>query len=136
MPATPRNHRDPILTPSVDLITSTPPSAPAPSPSPAQPPLPTLGASLDQLVTLLDQAIDYVSSVNSGKTPADPQVGQYLLEAVGRWAPSATVGNEEEGGVKAGVQDTLSVAYLASLVRMQVELGGRLGLLQQVQPQA
>jgi translation initiation factor 3 subunit F len=63
----------------------------------------------------------------------DEQVGRYLLEAVGRWSAGAGSEEEEEGegGVKKGVQDTLSVSYLASLLRMQVELQGRLGLVQQ-----
>jgi translation initiation factor 3 subunit F len=63
-----------------------------------------------------------------------------LLEAVGRWSAGAGAGaaeeDEGEGGVKKGVQDTLSVSYLASLLRMQVELQGRLGLVQQVQQTA
>lgn len=32
-----------------------------------------------------------------------------------------------------GLQDTLTVSYLANLVRSQVELAGRLALLQQAQ---
>jgi translation initiation factor 3 subunit F len=114
------------LTSSVDLLTA---SAAHPVPS-AQPPLAALSSSLDQLSTLLDQSLAYVQSVNSGSAKADPEVGRYLLEGVGRW--SAT-GNEDEGGIKEGLQDTLTVAYLANLLRSQIELAGRLTLLQQAQ---
>jgi translation initiation factor 3 subunit F len=51
-----------------------------------------------------------------------------LLEGLGRW--SAT-GNEDEGGVKAGLQDSLTVSFLANLLRSQIELSSRLTLLQQ-----
>ena len=37
--------------------------------------------------------------------------------------------------MKKGLQDTLTVSYMSSLVRMQVELSGRLALLQQGQQQ-
>lgn len=116
------------LTRVVDLLT-----APAPTPSPALPPLPALSASLDQLSSLIDQSLAYVSSQTAaGATPSakDIEVGRYLLEGVGRWN---AVGAEDEGGVREGVQDTLTVNYLASLVRSQMELGGRLTLLQQAQ---
>lgn len=112
----------------VDLLTAPQPSAPS------LPTLPTFGASLDSLLSLLDQASEYVAAVQAGKTEGNVEVGRYLLEAVGRW--SAESNDEDEGGVKAGVQDTLSVSYLASLLRMQVELQGRLGLVQQVQATA
>ncbi|ORX36129.1 Mov34-domain-containing protein [Kockovaella imperatae] len=106
---------------ALDMLTS------QPTPSPSQPPLPTLAASLSDLSNLIDNALTYVKSVNAGTTQPDAQVGRYLLEGVGRWAGS----EGEEGGVKAGLQDTLTVAYLANLVRSQVELSGRLTLLQQ-----
>ncbi|KAK8846575.1 eukaryotic translation initiation factor 3 subunit F [Kwoniella newhampshirensis] len=98
--------------------------------SPALPPLPALSSSLSQLSTLIDQCLTYVQSVNAGSQTPDVEVGRYLLEGLGRW--SAT-GNEDEGGVKAGLQDTLTVSYLSNLVRSQVELAGRLALLQQQQ---
>ncbi|WVQ97508.1 eukaryotic translation initiation factor 3 subunit F [Kwoniella sp. CBS 9459] len=105
-------------------------TAPAPTPSPALPPLSTLSSSLNQLSELIDQSLAYVQSVNAGTTPADPEVGRYLLEGLGRW--TAAAGSEEdEGGVKKGLQDTLTVSYLSNLVRSQVELAGRLALVQQ-----
>ena len=67
--------------------------------------------------------------MNSGEKEGDVEVGRYLLEGVGRWSGSG----EDEGGVKARLQDTLTVSYLANLVRSQVELSGRLALLQQAQ---
>lgn len=111
---------------ALDLLTT------EPTPSPALPPLPALSSSLSQLSTLIEQALNYVQSVNSGERAPDAQVGQYLLEGLGRWsAPAGS--SEDEGGVKAGLQDTLTVAYLSNLVRSQVELAGRLALLQQAQ---
>ncbi|WWC58990.1 eukaryotic translation initiation factor 3 subunit F [Kwoniella dejecticola CBS 10117] len=109
---------------ALDLLT-----APAPTPSPSLPPLPTLSASLNQLSTLIEQALTYVQSVNNGSQQPDAEVGRYLLEGLGRWSGSES--NEDEGGVKAGLQDTLTVSYLSNLVRSQVELAGRLALLQQ-----
>ncbi|WVO15702.1 eukaryotic translation initiation factor 3 subunit F [Cryptococcus depauperatus] len=99
-----------------------------PTPSPALPPLPTLSTSLEHLSALINQALIYVSSVNNGSTQPNPEVGRYLLEGLGRWS---SAGSEDEGGVKDGLQDTLTVEYLSSLVRSQVELAGRLSLLQQ-----
>lgn len=115
-----------VLTPAVDLL------ATSSSTSPSTPPLLAFASSLNQLSTLIDQALAYVQSVNAGTTPADPEIGRFLLEGIGRWS---STGSEDEGGVRQGVQDTLTVAYLSNLVRSQVELSGRLGLLQ-AQPQA
>ncbi|RSH90079.1 hypothetical protein EHS25_001412 [Saitozyma podzolica] len=111
--------------PALDLLV-----APQPNPSPALPPLQSLSSSLAQLSALIDSAQTYVQAVNAGTTAPDVSVGRYLLEGVGRW--SAT-GAEDEGGVREGVQDTLTVEYLANLVRSQVELSSRLALLQQGQ---
>ena len=108
---------------TVDLLTTDP------APSPALPPLPTLSASLTQLSELIDTILAYVESVNKGEREGDVEVGRYLLEGVGRWSGSG----DDEDVVKARVQDTLTVSYLANLVRSQVELSGRLALLQQGQ---
>ena len=128
---TPKHPRH-LLTLPVDLLTAAQPA------SPSLPTLPTFAASLDSLLALLDQASEYVAAVQAGKVEGNDEVGRYLLEAVGRWSAGAGAAEEEEGegGVKKGVQDTLSVSYLASLLRMQVELQGRLGLVQQVQQTA
>ena len=84
--------------------------------------------------------------VNAGSRTADPEVGKYLLEAVGRWKSSSEANNssdndkdlagaeqteddEGEQGVKKGLQDVLSVSYLSALVRTQAELSARLNLL-------
>ncbi len=107
----------------MDLLTANPVQ------SPSLPPLPTLSASLTQLSELIDTVLTYVQSVNSGEKEGDVEVGRYLLEGVGRWSGAG----EDEGGVKARLQDTLTVSYLANLVRSQVELSGRLALLQQAQ---
>ena len=97
-----------------------------PTPSPSAPALPTLSSSLSELSSLIDQCLQYVQDVNSGSKQGDVEVGRYLLEGLGRWAGS----EGEEGGVKAGLQDTLTVSYLSSLIRSQIELGGRLALVQ------
>jgi translation initiation factor 3 subunit F len=117
---------DQILIHTVDTLAS---SASKPAPA-AQPPLAVLSSSLNQLSSLLDQSLSYVQSVQSGSAKADPEVGRYLLEGVGRWSGEGT---EDEKGVKEGLQDTLTVAYLANLLRSQIELAGRLTLLQQAQ---
>ena len=104
----------------MDLLTTNP------TPSPSQPPLPSFASSLNELSTLIDQCLEYVQQVNAGEKEGDAEVGRYLLEGLGRWA-----GNEgEQGGVKAGLQDTLTVSYLSSLIRSQIELSGRLALVQ------
>ncbi|KAK4685135.1 translation initiation factor 3 subunit F, partial [Tremellales sp. Uapishka_1] len=110
---------------ALDLLTSQPAN-----PSPSLPSLPTLSTSLTSLSELIDQCLTYVQSVTSGAQQGDVEVGRYLLEGVGRWSAA---GEDEDGGVKKGLQDTLSVSYLSSLVRSQVELAGRLALVQQGQ---
>lgn len=97
-----------------------------PTPSPSQPPLPSFASSLNELSTLIDQCLRYVQQVNAGEKQGDAEVGRYLLEGLGRWAGS----EGEQGGVKAGLQDTLTVSYLSSLIRSQIELSGRLALVQ------
>ncbi len=79
---------------------------------------------------------EYVRAVNAGTaaTPPDAEVGRYLLEAVGRWradtaGASSGEDGEEEEGVRKGLQDLLSVSYLSSLLRSQVELSARLNLM-------
>jgi translation initiation factor 3 subunit F len=52
---------------------------------------------------------------------------------VGRWSQNEGAADGE--GVKDGLQDTLTVSFLANLVRSQVELAGRLQLLPQAQQQ-
>ncbi|KAL7423390.1 hypothetical protein Q5752_002694 [Cryptotrichosporon argae] len=116
---------------ALDLVTS-----PAAAPSPALPPLPTLSHALAELAALLDRTDGYVQSVISGATPGDALVGRHLLEGVGRWSATATGDADGKDGIKDGLQDTLTVAYLANLVRTQVELAGRLALLPQQQAQA
>ena len=112
-----------MLNPLVDLLTSS-----QKNPSPAIPPLSSLSTSLTSLSELIDETLAYVQSVTSGEKEGDAEVGRYLLEGLGRW--SAT-GSEDEGGVKAGLQDSLTVSFLANLLRSQIELSSRLTLLQQ-----
>ena len=106
--------------------------------STSSPPLQTLSQSIVALTANLTQVQTYVQEVNSGSRQADPEVGRYLLEAVGRWkstegSTSAAAGGDDdeagEEGVKKGLQDVLSVSYLSALVRTQAELSGRLNLL-------
>lgn len=106
----------------LDLLTASSQSA-----NPSLPPLHTLSTSLTSLSELLEQVESYVSRVASGEIEGDAEVGRYLLDNVGRWADASEGGDE----VKKGLQDTLTVSYLASLVRSQAELAGRLNLLQQ-----
>jgi translation initiation factor 3 subunit F len=98
------------------------------------PPLATLSESLAQLSNQLETIQAHVASINQGtnSSPADPEVGRYLLEAVGRWKADASAAAAEEGGeqgVKKGLQELLSVSYLSTLLRSQVELSARLNLL-------
>jgi translation initiation factor 3 subunit F len=99
------------------------------------PPLATLSESLAQLSNQLETIQAHVASINQGtnSSPADPEVGRYLLEAVGRWkADASAAAAAEEGGeqgVKKGLQELLSVSYLSTLLRSQVELSARLNLL-------
>ncbi|EIW68555.1 hypothetical protein TREMEDRAFT_74088 [Tremella mesenterica DSM 1558] len=98
----------------------------SPNPQPSLPPLPALSSSLSELSNLIDACLTYVQSVIKGDVVADPEVGRYLLEGVGRWSNAS-----EEEGVKKGLQDTLTVEYVANLVRSQMELSARLALLPQ-----
>ena len=94
--------------------------------NPSAPSLVSLSSSLDELSTLIEQALEYVKAVNSGSKQGDADVGRYLLEGLGRWSGA----EGEQGGVKAGLQDSLTVSYLSNLIRTQVELSGRLALVQ------
>lgn len=82
---------------------------------------------------MIDTALAYVQKVNSGAEKGDHEVGRYLLEGVGRWSHGE--GTAADEGVKDGLQDTLTVSFLANLVRSQVELAGRLQLLPQATQQ-
>ena len=121
---------------TVDLLTPNLASADSQSAQTSQPPLQTLSQSIAALTQNLTQIQSYVREVTSGSRQADPEVGRYLLEAVGRWKSEnggAAAGDDEDGaaeeGVKKGLQDTLSVSYLSALIRTQAELSARLNLL-------
>lgn len=128
-----------VAVPAVDLLTPNIASADSQSAQTSQPPLQTLSQSISALTQNLTQIQSYVKEVTSGSRQADPEVGRYLLEAVGRWkseaaTAGAATGEDEDGagaedGVKKGLQDTLSVSYLSALVRTQAELSARLNLL-------
>ncbi|KAG7562839.1 hypothetical protein FFLO_01668 [Filobasidium floriforme] len=120
----------------LDLLTPNLASADSQSAQTSQPPLQTLSQSIAALTQNLTQIQSYVREVTSGSRQADPEVGRYLLEAVGRWKSEnggAAAGDDEDGaaeeGVKKGLQDTLSVSYLSALIRTQAELSARLNLL-------
>ena len=130
-----RHHSDVLQRPTnlnaVDLLTPSASKA-----NPALPPLATLSESLSELSKQLETIQAHVASINNGtnSSPADPEVGRYLLEAVGRWkadasATGATSEEDGEQGVKKGLQELLSVSYLSTLLRSQVELSARLNLL-------
>lgn len=126
--------------PAVDLLV---PNQQSSTPSIAVPPLQTLSQSLQTLTAQIGQIQNYVSQFASSPASAsasDVEVGKYLLDAVGRWKAEAKVAGsaeedaaeqdeDDEEGVKKGLQDALSVSYLSALVRSQVELSARLNLL-------
>lgn len=91
---------------------------------------------------MLDRVLAYVQSVLSGEVKGDAAVGRYLMDALG---PSTE--DLEKGGFNShlqvssssaaftgsqmtscAAQDTLTVSYLANLVRSQAEVSARLAL--------
>ena len=91
---------------------------------------------------MLDRVLTYVQSVLSGEVKGDAAVGRYLMDALG---PSTE--DLEKGGfnshlqvgsssaaftelrmMSCAAQDTLTVSYLANLVRSQAEVSARLAL--------
>ena len=90
---------------------------------------------------MLDRVLSYVQQVLAGEVKGDAAVGRYLMDTLG-----ASTEDLEKGGFNSslqagrilygsllgydspGVQDTLMVSYLASLVRSQAEVSARLAL--------
>ncbi|XP_065839730.1 eukaryotic translation initiation factor 3 subunit F-like [Oscarella lobularis] len=80
--------------------------------------------SAEKMLHLLQQIIDYVDNVLSGKIAADSSVGRMLFDAV---ANVPHINTEEfEAMMTSSMEDLLTVVYLASLSRSQLALGEKL----------
>ena len=107
----------------VDLLTSNLSGSPnATFTNPASD-LELLERSLVSVSEMLDRVLSYVQSVLSGEVKGDAAVGRYLMDALG---PSTE--DLEKGEFNSHLQDTLTVSYLANLVRSQAEVSSRLAL--------
>ncbi|EJF62369.1 Mov34-domain-containing protein [Dichomitus squalens LYAD-421 SS1] len=82
-----------------------------------------LERSLVSVYEMLDRVLSYVQSVLSGEVKGDAAIGRYLMDALG---PSTE--DLERGEFNSHLQDTLTVSYLANLVRSQAEVSARLAL--------
>eukprot|EP00752_Nemacystus_decipiens_P005966 g5388.t1 len=84
----------------------------------------SLETSMQRLVTMLQQAEEYVGTVVDGKLPADPHMGRKLadtLAAVPRMRPEAFNRLFDDN-----LQDLLMVSYLSSLTRTQLAIAEKL----------
>lgn len=80
--------------------------------------------SIKSLITLLDEAVEVVESVQSGSRPADPAVGRGISDAIGS-VPSMSE-KDFRSMFDDAVEDVLMVSYLASLVKAQIALSQKL----------
>ncbi|KIK67779.1 hypothetical protein GYMLUDRAFT_36558 [Collybiopsis luxurians FD-317 M1] len=91
--------------------------------------LDVLESTLLNVSSMLDRVLTYVRSVLDGKVPGDAAVGRYLMDALGTNVDDLIGGGgAEKGGFNARLQDTLTLSYLANLVRAQAEVSSRLAL--------
>lgn len=84
----------------------------------------SLETSMQRLVSMLQQAEDYVGTVVDGNLPADPHMGRKLadtLAAVPRMRPEAFNRLFDDN-----LQDLLMVSYLSSLTRTQLAIAEKL----------
>ncbi|CAM9583623.1 unnamed protein product [Ectocarpus sp. 8 AP-2014] len=84
----------------------------------------SLETSMQRLVTMLQQAEEYVGTVVDGKLPADPHMGRKLadtLAAIPRMRPEAFNRLFDDN-----LQDLLMVSYLSSLTRTQLAIAEKL----------
>ncbi|CDZ98702.1 mov34-domain-containing protein [Phaffia rhodozyma] len=97
-----------------------------PSTATATTPLAELEASLKIAREDLVRVRAYVNDVVEGKVEGNADIGRALMDVCGKVGG----GDEWEKKISGQLQDALMVSYLSSLVRSQVELAGRINLLQ------
>lgn len=87
---------------------------------------------LSEVQTMLSTVLSYVQSVLSGSTKGDSKVGRYLLETLGS-VPVTSTGAKEgqsfEEEFNTHLADLLMVSYLANVVRVNLEVASRAGML-------
>ncbi|TEB35754.1 eukaryotic translation initiation factor 3 [Coprinellus micaceus] len=106
----------------VDLLTGT---ASSPSSTSSQPvaDVEIIERSLHSVDNMLDRVLAYVQGVLAGGKEGDAAIGRYLMDTLG-----AATEDLEKGGFNSSLQDTLTISYLANLVRSQAEVSARLAL--------
>ncbi|KAG9104205.1 hypothetical protein FRC06_004630 [Ceratobasidium sp. 370] len=94
--------------------------------SPAQD-LEVLEQAIASVSDMIDRVLAYVRQVLSGEIEGDATVGRYLLDTLN--ASSTSLGKEKlETLFNSQLQDTLTISYLANIVRAEVEVSSRMAL--------
>ncbi|KAG8739369.1 hypothetical protein FRC10_005688 [Ceratobasidium sp. 414] len=94
--------------------------------SPAQD-LEVLEQAIAGVSDMIDRVLTYVRKVLSGEIEGDATVGRYLLDTLK--ASSTSLDQEKlETLFNSQLQDTLTISYLANIVRSEVEVSSRMAL--------
>ncbi|KAG8710081.1 hypothetical protein FRC09_000312, partial [Ceratobasidium sp. 395] len=94
--------------------------------SPAQD-LEVLEQAIAGVSDMIDRVLTHVRQVLSGEIEGDATVGRYLLDTLN--ASSTSLDKEKlETLFNSQLQDTLTISYLANIVRSEVEVSSRMAL--------
>ncbi|CCO31886.1 Eukaryotic translation initiation factor 3 subunit F Short=eIF3f [Rhizoctonia solani AG-1 IB] len=89
--------------------------------------LEVLEQAIASVSDMIDRVLAYVKQVVSGEIEGDPSVGRYLLDTLK--ASSTSLDKEKiETLFNSQLQDTLTISYLANIVRSEVEASSRMAL--------
>ncbi|KAG8690023.1 hypothetical protein FRC11_014356 [Ceratobasidium sp. 423] len=89
--------------------------------------LEVLEQAIANVSDMIDRVLAYVKQVLDGEVEGDPTVGRYLLDTLK--ASSTSLDKEKvETLFNAQLQDTLTISYLANIVRSEVEVSSRMAL--------
>ncbi|CAE6362256.1 unnamed protein product [Rhizoctonia solani] len=86
-----------------------------------------LEQAIEGVSNMIDRVLAYVKQVIDGEIEGDPTVGRYLLDTLK--ASSTSLDKEKvETLFNSQLQDTLTISYLANIVRSEVEVSSRMAL--------
>ncbi|ELU45564.1 eukaryotic translation initiation factor 3 [Rhizoctonia solani AG-1 IA] len=89
--------------------------------------LEVLEQAIASISDMIERVLVYVRQVINGETEGDPSVGRYLLDTLK--ASSTSLDKEKiETLFNSQLQDTLTISYLANIVRSEVEVSSRMAL--------
>ncbi|CAE6531341.1 unnamed protein product [Rhizoctonia solani] len=89
--------------------------------------LEVLEQAIESVGVMLDRTLAYVKQVLDGEIQGDPTIGRYLLDTLK--ASTTSLDKEKvETLFNSQLQDTLTISYLANIVRSEVEVSSRMAL--------